>query len=338
MRKYSLLNVVATVVLGSLLAVACKKPYHPSAPSPNNVRMLGYQKITTYKPSLSSAPIPNPVYETFRFYYDVKNRLSKIQYSVDGLSPKHYDYDFTYYGGNNDTIVKKTTDIIANLILQSDTFYTSNGLLTEAHTPFLINKYEYYGRLVARNIRTATTYRNIELRTESIYTSIDGDLLENQFNNKAELSIFNMTSPYDIHFFQWSAPGVPDTTNLRNNASSTYTKAYNMKPIFVHVTDAASKKDSVDFAGADWVNERYHFYTDNYNRPGDWLWLQSYTMYGMNIYNNAHMVESITQRDKSVYVKYDIDAFNLVTRTTVDMKDSVLNKTNYTYNIEWERF
>ena len=61
-------------------------------------------------------------------------------------------------------------------------------------------------------------------------------------------------------------------------------------------------------------------------------------MYGNNIYRNSHLVESMTARNKSAYITYDIDAFSKIIQTKYSVTDSVLNNRTAIYDIQYETF
>jgi hypothetical protein len=110
------------------------------------------------------------------------------------------------------------------------------------------------------------------------------------------------------------------------------------KDIRIWVQDTLQDTTELIYPAWDWANEGYHFYTENANRIGDWLQLQSFTMYGQNIYRNSHLVESISARNKNAYIDYKYDAQSKITQTSVVVTDSSMNKRTYTYDLQYETF
>jgi hypothetical protein len=337
MKKNFSLYIVALILLSTFAGTSCKKRIHANAPTPNNVRMLGYTKITTYTPAGFTGISPT-VTEKFRFYYDQINRLAKITYTGNDTFAIYKDITFTYKG---DTVYKNTKNILTNSIVQRDTFIlNSNGLLVTAYTPNLINTYEYYGQLLARKIQKATSHRHIEMTAQSTYTSVNGDFLKNNYDGLLKVDFIEVKTPLTINYYQ----DIPPFTlfNIQTLVSyefETHTIAnFNYNPIKIKMTDTVFKQDSLIFPGSDWIGESYHFYTEDANRIGDFLQLESFTMYGNNIFRNAHLVESMTSRNRSAYITYNIDAFSKITQTRYSESDSVLNNKTIVYDIQYETF
>ncbi len=342
MKKYFSLYVSILVLLCSIAGTSCKKRIHGNQHTPNNVRMLGYTKVTTIKMTVPVAGVPSTINENFRFYYDDGNRLSKILYTGNDSFEIHKTITFRYSG---DTIYKTTLNVLNNAFVQKDTFVTnSDGLLVTAFTPNEINRYEYYGQLLARNIRTATSYRHINMTSQTTYTSVDGDLLKHYYDGVLTTDFINLRTSLDIKYLQIFSPTKVNNTNLYDYNSLTYTiNGYNYEPIYVHVVDTTydgspRRKDSLTYYGGDWINESYHFWTEDANRMGDYMQLISFTMYGTNIYRNKHLVESITARNKNAYITYDIDASSKIKQTKVVLVDSLLNNYTSVFDIQYETY
>ncbi len=337
MKKNFSLYIAALLLLATFVGTSCKKRIHSNAPTPNNVRMQGYTKITTITMAGASS-VPATITEKFRFYYDQVNRLSKITYTGNDTFAIYKDITFQYSG---DTVYKTTKNILTNNIVQRDTFVlNSNGFIVTAHTPNLVNTFEYYGQLLARNTKRATSHRNIEMTATTTYTSVNGDFLKHNYDGLLNVSFNQVKTPLTLKYYQDIPPfTLFNIQTLVSYNSDVHTiSGYNYEPIKLNMIDTVFKKDSLTFPGAEWIGESYHFYTEDANRIGDYLQLESFTMYGNNIYRNAHLVESMTARNKSAYITYSIDAFSKITQTKYSVTDSVLNNRTAIYDIQYETF
>ncbi len=333
MKKSFLLYVVALLLVGSYIGTSCKKIIHSNAPVPNNVRMLSYTKITSIKMTVPVNGMPATINENFRFYYDEGNRVSKIVYTGNDSFEIHKNITFEYRG---DSIFKTTTNILTNIIVERDTFIlNSSGLLVTAYTPYMKNTYEYYGKLLARNTRMGTSYSRITMTDNSTYTSVNGDFLKHNFDGKLKIDFTDVTTPINVVKLL-TYPKVTDTVFKNNYDALTYTQDYGYNPMYVYLNDGTNVKDSLEYPGLFWVNEGYHFYTEDANRTGDYMQLESFTFYGVNIFQNSHLVESITARNRNAAITYDIDAYSKITRTKVVILDSVLNNFTSVYDIQNE--
>jgi hypothetical protein len=342
MKRYFSLYIAVLVLLGTVVSSSCRKKIHANAPTPNNERILGYTKVTTIKRTVPVAGVPSTINENFRFYYDELNRLSQIIYTGNDSFEIHKTINFKY---SSDSIFKTTVNTLTNALVERDTFVTNaEGLLVSAFTPNLINKYEYYGQLLARTTRTATSYRHITMSAQTTYTSVNGDFLKNNYDGVLTTEFNDLRTPLSIYYLQVFSPTNLNNIVLGGYESMNYTiNGYNYQPIYVHVMDTTydsspRRKDSLTYPGGDWVNESYHFWTEDANRMGDYLQLESFTMYGTNIYRNAHLVESISARNKNAYITYDIDAWSKITQTKVVLVDSLLNNYTSVYDIQYETY
>lgn len=339
MKKGLLLYAAAIVLIASFVGTSCKKIIHANQPTPNNVRVMGYTKLTTIKNTVPIAGEPSDISEKFRFYYDEGNRLSRIIYTGNDSFAIHEDIEFKYIG---DTILKITKNILNSSYVKTDTFVLgSNGLVKYAITDdSIVNEYKYYGKLLSRNITSVTNHRHMMMGTETYYTSVNGDFLKNYYDGKLITTFDGLTAPYMwIRHIQDGS----DTTEVIDYDSGTdpityVIEGYNTRPLYMIVHDTARRVDSMIYPGLNWSEESYHFYTEDANRVGDYLWLESFTWCGQNIYQNAHLVESIANGSKNAYIKYAIDAQSKITQTRVELVDSLLNKYTMVYDIQYETY
>ena len=84
-------------------------------------------------------------------------------------------------------------------------------------------------------------------------------------------------------------------------------------------------------------NEEYSYYTDKFNRIGDYIQLNSFLQYGFNFYQNDNLIWKIKKVTGDISVDYDIDAYNKITKTTALVSDSAghLLQTE-TYDLQYE--
>ena len=66
--------------------------------------------------------------------------------------------------------------------------------------------------------------------------------------------------------------------------------------------------------------------------------MQSFTKYGINIYQNAHMIKAMTTTFAKDSVSYVIDAQSKVTQTTVYTKDKYGNTNTVVYQLQYETY
>ncbi|MBX2907303.1 MAG: hypothetical protein KF744_14760 [Taibaiella sp.] len=339
MQKRILSYVATFLMLAAIVGMAaCKKRIHSNAPTPNNLRMLSYNKITKIEMTAPLGNMPSTITESYRFYYDDKNRVSQIVYTGNDSNEIFKKIDFSYF---NDTVYKKTTDILTSIITEVDTFYlNSDGMVRKALTPNQITDYRYQGKLLYRVERAGTSYSYITTTDFSTYTSVDGDFLRHYSDDKLYITL---SSGFDtpMHFKVVSLPvknPVTDTMDKPHFLDYSYVWKYNYNPTYIWVRDTNDVRDSLLYPGQTFMDESYHFYTENANRPGDWMWLESFTFFGSNIYQNKHLVESISSRTKNAAISYIYDSDSKITQTRVVLQDSVLNKYTMTYDIQYERF
>jgi hypothetical protein len=339
MRKPALFNLAVLITIGSLIGLSCKKVINSNAPTPNNVRLLGYNKITNISQSVPIAIPTSKITESFRFYYDESNRVSQILHNGNDSTLFQMRIDFTYV---NDTILKTITDILTNQVVERDTFIkNADGAIVTAYTPGYKNTsvkhtFEYYGKLLSRITKTATNWTRASATSSVTYTSVNGDWLKQTAGGKLDCEFTNMTPGLDI---DW----ITDTKYFGHiedlmEYKYTFNPYTHTKDIRIWVQDTLQDTTELIYPAWDWANESYQFYTENANRVGDWLQLESFTMYGQNIYRNSHLVESIAARNKNAYIDYKYDAQSKITQTSVVVTDSTMNKRTYTYDLQYETF
>jgi hypothetical protein len=244
--------------------------------------------------------------------------------------------------------------------MRLDTFLqNSSGLITTAYTPGYFKsrqkttyEYQYQGQLLAREQHFS--YRSDTLpgsRGSTItgplttYTSDNGDFLKHNYETNLTAN-FVSNQFADIQNVYWIYLPT-DTTKHLGIGSGKYTDVlpnYAQKPILMIVQDNIGQNDTVGFLGTLnnlgdlWFNESYAFNTTMANRPGDWLHIQSFTMFGNNIYRNKHLVKKISSVKGAMDVTYSIDAYSKITQVITNTKDEYLNTFSSTYDIQYEVF
>ena len=331
MRRISLLYVAGIVLIGSLAGTSCKKPVHSNNPQPNNSRLLSYNKITVTVPSSNAAT--KTVTESYSFFYNDKNRVSRIIYTGNDVQRKHESIVFTYIG---DTVLKETTNVLTNTLMERDTMvYNSAGQLTTVFTPGFTTTFQYYGKLLAITTLTARGSSGVTVSMNTSYTSVDGDLLAHAFDGRLTATMpSNRKPPFQTVWIPYVLGSAPASHSAAGN-TDVYTD-YKEDPILFTSKDYNDITDTAFFPGSLWRKESYHFYTEMADRTGDYLQIQSFTNYGYNVYQNKHLVESISSLNRHANITYDIDAFSLIKQASIVTLDSVLNKYTTTYDYQYE--
>ncbi len=72
----------------------------------------------------------------------------------------------------------------------------------------------------------------------------------------------------------------------------------------------------------DGYDEDYTYYTDQFNRIGDYFWLQSVSRYGLNLYKYSSLVRSYGSPTDSSQYSYTIDAYNKITQVVAINNDT----------------
>ncbi len=81
-------------------------------------------------------------------------------------------------------------------------------------------------------------------------------------------------------------------------------------------------------------NKTYTFYGDQ-NRTGDFMQLNSFIIYGYNIYQNANLLQSITSPKYTTKVTYTIDGDSKITQLVVTVTDIYGNVGTSVYSLQY---
>jgi hypothetical protein len=358
--KKSLSLIACALLVGSVsLMPSCKKIYHATNITPANARLLGYTKITT---RVIIAPFtPTPVItENYSFSYDDNNRLSQVLYATNdsnvkklGLLNLRMSYD--YSGGN----IYRTVYNLKNAnVVERDTFsLNAYGQLVSSVFPWESHSYTYQGKLIATQ---KDTYSDSGTTISATYnfTSDNHDLLHQEFNGVLTATFPDsgiravilpadttrdtiLTYPLDV---TWTTVNVSsggyDSTYTYHNGVNSHTDqltGYSQKTVKVDAKDAnGAYVRSVYFPAGLNPQKFYQIYDFLSNRTGDYLQLESFKTFGVNVYQNEHLIKTMTTAYDTTNVTYDIDAQSKITQTHVVIKDKLGNKTTIDYKLQYE--
>lgn len=331
MRYNFLLPVALFALICLLVSSSCKKTTHPTLPTPANYRLLSYNKVSNYA---------YPVTENYSFSYDANNRVSTILYATNdtsgGVVGKRMV--FTYY---NDSIIKTITNVKTKKLLEIDTFVTNaQGQITSVFMPGISYTYQYYGKLISSStvtyLDTNKLYKDgTTVSAVTTYTSDNSDLLTHDYNDNLTATFTNLIPPLVV---TWNVDyGI--TSVVHGTGSSTdVLNGYDRIPLTVVAKDVNGISDTGQFPGLIWNKESYYVYPDKTNGIGDYLGLNSFTVYGFNFYQNAHLIKQIVSSGYNRNLSYTIDNESKVTQTVLTVIDSIGFTHTEIYNIQYETY
>lgn len=359
MKKIFLLYFGILAAVFSFTYLSCKKITHPTNPTPANYRLLSYTKVLTQ--TIIAPPTLTPVITgNYRFVYDGNNRVSQIFFTSNdsnevkaGLS--NLSIVFNYKG---DSIYKTTTDLSTSNIRERDTFIQNpQGQITNAYFPNEVHNFSYYGKLLAtENVIFRDT--NTTLSINMTYTSYNGDFLNRLFDGNLavhfpDTGIKPYIAPGDtVRDTVLSLPlNITWTTFFPNSTTSTATHSgingysdgmsgFFQNSIIVTAIDPNGVTPRPIIFPAGYCSKQSYLVNDQLgNSTGDYLQLGSFTTYGVNIYQNVHLVKTIISPYNSINIDYTIDADSKITNTSVVIRDSVLkNIVTEQYKLQYETY
>lgn len=357
--KKVLLCAAAVFAAIAFLLPSCKKVSHSTNPTPDNYRLWSYSKVTTK--TIIAPPTITPVTtDNYRFEYDGNNRVSIIYFTSNDsnklkIGLGNLSIKFTYV--SPDTIYKTSTDVNTSNVMERDTFIqNSQGQIVDAYFPNEVHHFLYYGKLLANE---TVIYRDTSTAVSAhlTYTSNNGDFLNRNFDGNLTVTFpdsgirasyipgdpyrdTTLTFPVDVTWTIFSPDGsvVPVT-----HPGVTYTDAlsgYFSNYITVDAVDVNGVRPRTGYFPAGYpATQFYQIYDQLANRTGDYLQLNSFTIYGVNIYQNVHLLYKISSVYNTTTVDYTIDADSKITNSNVVIKDSVLKNTvNEAYKLQYETF
>ena len=345
-KGYSLYLAVALAGL-SFFYSSCRKIVHPTNTTPVNARLMGLTKTTTNTvvvaiPGYTFVP---QITESYSFSYDANNRLSQVLYSNNNPTDvtgnvANQTMTYTY---SSDTIYKTITTVHVPTLLEKDTFIVNAaGQVVTTYMPGVIRNYQYYGKLITGISETYYGSTNsiipvsplgpfgVSLTTSSTFTSDNGDLLQQQHAATISASFNSAVIPPLLIKWIFLSGTVDTVTHSPINASTDQITDNTVYPVAVYAADS--------FGNYVWGYYPGNYGTDNYkvydllaDRPGDFLQIESFITYGVNLYQTLHMIKSITNNRYTTTVTYTIDGDSKVTETDVNTLDVTSNNTNIIY-------
>ena len=355
MRKIFSLFICALCVTCIFLFPSCKKIYHSTLPTPANFRLLGYTRIITHNIVIPYYPKP-VVTETYSFTYDGNNRLSQVLYSTNDSSLKSQgllNVIINYaYSGN--TVTRTVNNLKSTNIAEQDVFeLNGNNQLVSATFPWDSHTYSYNGALLDGQSDTYSD-SGTSISASTFYTSDNQDLLSEFFNGTLTANFPDsgirpditpadtlrdsvITTPLNV---TWTSV-VPKATGI--DSAFTYHTVNGYSDVLNGYGEYEEEVSAVDVNGI-YVRPVYfpaglnstkffQIYDFLLNRTGDYLQLESFKTYGVNLYQNKHMIKQISTPYDTTFVSYDIDAQSKVTETHVLLKDKLGNSTSYEYKL-----
>ncbi len=358
MKKLFSLFICALCATCIFMYPSCKKIYHSTLPTPSNFRLLGFTKIITHNIIIpfSAKPV---VTESYSFGYDDNNRLSQVLMSSNdsnlkklGLLDLRMTYD--YSGG---TVNRTIYNLKQANVAERDTFQlNANNQLVSCSFPWETHTFTYNGNLLASQ---TDSYRDsgTVVSASTYFTSDNLDLLQEYFNGNLTATFPDSGIRPDI------TPAFPDrdsiiTLPLSVTWASIVPKTTGIDTTFVyHTANALSdglsgygeymvKVTAVDpygifvrpvyFPAGLNSTKFFQIYDFLPNRTGDYLQLESFKTYGVNVFQNQHMIKQISTAYDTTFVNYDIDAQSKVTQTHVLLKDKMGNLTTIEYKLIYD--
>lgn len=80
------------------------------------------------------------------------------------------------------------------------------------------------------------------------------------------------------------------------------------------------------------------YYTDKFNRVGDYQQLNSFLRYGFNFYQNDNLLWKLIGTYNTTNIEYVIDADNKITKTTAITTDTAGRTVTEKYDLQYEQF
>lgn len=324
MKRIHFQYIAVFILVLPLFFSSCKKVIHPANPTPDNYRLLTYTKTT-----------PGGIYdlnENYRFYYNSNKRVSQITRTSNDTNLANYNARFTYI---NDTIYKTISRLEMDTVLERDTFIQNGqGQITLSYTPGFVQKFEYLGKLLTK---VTKIYYDSAVAISSMvnYFSDNGDFRNRAGDGTLTANFYGISAPLKVSWYT-----VTSTSATTHNVSglTDMLTGYTVGGAAVTALDAFNNFVGGYYWGAEWPNESYGFFTDHANRPGDYLHIGSFTTFGVNIYENAHLVNVITTTGHTTNVVYTIDGDSKIKQTFVSTKDSANRIFQTNYKLDYEQF
>lgn len=286
---------------------------------------------------------------SYNFSYDNSGRVSQIIYSSNDDSEYVHKLanlimTFTYSGT---TISKRITRSDLSLV-EIDTFIeNSGGLIINTYTPTVDNIFQYNGSLMFKNtiishnsLGTSTstaTAASGTMTTVSNITASGGNFLQLTYDGTLSTAYTGLTGPITLYYTYLNTTGlgvVPTYSSATSNSNNIVLSSYSREPVMVMAVDTLHDTAYADYPGGIWTTEDYTFYGLP-NRTGDYFQLQSFAIYGTNIYQNADLVNSIKNSGFTKTITYTIDAQSKIDQTSAAITDSLGNTYTEVYSLQY---
>lgn len=344
-----------------LLYSSCKKTTHPTYPTPSNYRILGFTKVTSQNITLPVPSTSQVITENYTFSYDGNNRVSKIIYSTNDSNAARSSQQFisSTFNYSGSSITKTSTTASLSDTIETDNF-TQNavGQITNSSfgsVPSVGYSYTYLSNLLTNE---GVTYNDsgTTISASYVFTSSNGDLYNQSFNgglsatfpdsgispfinpvypNRDTILTLPMTAVWTTY-----SPTAPTTTHTISTYP--YKDALNTNtqyPVSVYAYDAnGTLTRTCVFPLSLSATTAYAIYPDMANRMGDYLQLESFSVYGANVYQNSHLIKTITTPYATTTIVPAFDADSKITQTVVTTTDLLGNTTTMVYTIQYETY
>jgi hypothetical protein len=291
------------------------------------------------------------VNDNYTFTYDGNNRVSKIIYTTNNhnfapdTAGENITFDYSNFSQGG--LVIKTINYVnltSHPVIEIDSFYVNGqGLITQTNTPGLTSSFEYTysssndpnnGILMSRKTLTYNTGGGITIASSQIYNSNGGNFLDYSYDGTLTANISNaLSTPISI---SWATSLGTVTHNPSNGGLTDVLSNYSGLPVTVMATGNGGGTASGYYPGNIYPTEAYTVYNNLAYRTGDYLQLQSFTLWGYSLYQNSNLVKSIINTGYTTTVSYTIDAYNKITQMRAVVTDSLSNTKTTVYNLQYE--
>ena len=176
------------------------------------------------------------------------------------------------------------------------------------------------------NVNVVDSYNTVTNKIYKTYFAYDDSIVlrRDSFQYNYSGQIIEEWTPYAHNTFTYNGKLLAQMTNA-TYASTLYNAA---DGDFYKSSSAISTDSALSFQ---------YFKTMN-NRIGDYLQLRSFLVYGVNIYQNSHLLNQTTSSGYINNITYLIDADSKITQTNATVSDSVGDVYYYTYNLAYETY
>jgi hypothetical protein len=204
------------------------------------------------------------------------------------------------------------------------------------------NVYQYLGKLMVRNTAIAHDPTGTAT-TVSTITSTSGNFLELTYDGQLAFSFTDLQPSYSTIHLDYAynnstlTAHIIDSVHETINGSTKTVDGYTRVPMTVMAVDTLHDTAYAFYPGLIWSKEDYTFTGDN-NRIGDYLQLQSFSIYGANIYQNNNLVKSIKNSGYTKNMTYTMDAQSEITETDVSIVDSLGGTSSLVYKLQYQTY